>query len=102
MMEIACDLNAISAEERPEHVRLARSLFYEGRGEAHELENGYSFRFQAESSTLAELAQFVANERLCCPFWTFTIGVEAGNGPMWLRLTGPDGAKEMLKAEFGG
>ncbi len=99
---IACDLNAISDEERPQHVRLARSLFYDGRGEAQELDDGYIFRFQPESSTLIELAQFVANERLCCPFWTFTIGVDAGNGPMWLRFTGPEGAKETLKAELGG
>jgi|FLYN01.1.fsa_nt_gi hypothetical protein len=101
-MDIACDLNAISEEERPQHVRLARSLFYAGRGEAQELENGYIFRFQPESSTLVELAQFVANERLCCPFWTFTIEVEAGHGPMWIRITGPEGAKALLKAEFEG
>ncbi len=97
---IFCDLSAISDEERPAHVRLAQSLFYEGRGEAEELDDGYLFRFQPESSTLLELATFVSNERLCCPFWNFTIGVEPENGPMWIRLIGPEAAKEMMKAEL--
>jgi hypothetical protein len=50
---------------------------------------------------LAVMAEFVANERLCCPFFGFEIAVERGGGPAWLRITGEGEAKRVLEAEMG-
>jgi hypothetical protein len=44
---------------------------------------------------------FVADERRCCPFITFTITVAADGGPVWLHLTGDAEIKDVIRAEFG-
>jgi hypothetical protein len=49
---------------------------------------------------LLALAEFVANERLCCPFFGFAITVERGGGPVWLRMTGEREAKSVLEGEM--
>jgi hypothetical protein len=50
---------------------------------------------------LLATAEFVANERLCCPFFEFEITVERADGPVWLRMTGAGEAKRLLEAEMG-
>ncbi|HEY9710052.1 MAG TPA: hypothetical protein V6D48_17730, partial [Oculatellaceae cyanobacterium] len=43
------------------------------------------------------IAKFIENERLCCPFFRFGLDVEPNSGPLWLRLTGGEGVKEILQ-----
>jgi hypothetical protein len=93
---IACDLNAIPSDLRQGHINLTESLF--AQVEAREaLADGYRFRFPA--ALLQTAAQFVSLERLCCPFFTFNLDVS--DDRLWLRLTGPEGTKELLEIEFG-
>ena len=94
----ACDLTAMTADERKEHLRTAAYLFGEAVQESEELSQGYAFRFAAGDYPV--VAAFVTNERLCCPFLTFTVEVTAQQGPVWLRLTGPAGVKDFLLAEL--
>jgi hypothetical protein len=49
-----------------------------------------------------KIAEFVSNERLCCPFLEFTLNVIADEEPVSLSLTGPAGTQEFLRAEFDG
>ena len=70
--------------------------------ETEELPHGYALRFATEEDRLPSLAEFIAGERRCCPFLSFALEVEAGGGPTWLRLTGPEGVKEFLREELGG
>jgi len=35
-------------------------------------------------------------ERLCCPFLPFTIITEPELGPLWLEITGPDEARDLI------
>jgi len=95
---IACDLTAIPADEREAHETLARQLFFEAVPERHELADGFAFQFRADQYPL--LAAFIANERLCCPFFSFTLEVTPARGPIWLRVTGGDGVKEFIQSEF--
>lgn len=95
---LACVPGAIPAEERAAHFALAAELFGDAAQERRELEDGYTFRFHAVR--LAEVMRFVASERLCCPFLEFGITVSPGDGPVWLRLTGPDGTRAFLAAEL--
>jgi hypothetical protein len=95
---LACDLTAIPAEAREAHERLARRLFFEAVPEREELPNGYAFQFQADQYPL--VVAFIANERLCCPFFRFTLEVPPAQGALWLRVTGEDGVKEFVQAEF--
>jgi hypothetical protein len=95
---IACDLAAIPAGEREAHESLARQLFFEAVPEGEELTDGYAFRFRAEQ--YPPLVAFIANERLCCPFFRFTLELTPAQGPIWLRITGGDGVKEFIGSEF--
>ena len=69
--------------------------------EVRELEDGYAFRHSADGGVLLAIAQFVANERICCPFFEFGISVGRGGGPVWLRMSGEGEAKRVLEAEMG-
>ena len=97
---LACNLNALSPTERSRHGEVGAILFA-AVVETHELPDGYGFRLSPESSMLALATEFISRERLCCPFFTFVLELTPGGGPLWLRLTGPEGVKELLFAELG-
>jgi hypothetical protein len=46
---------------------------------------------------LHNVIAFVANERLCCPFFTFTLVI---GEQFWLELSGTPEVKAYIKAEF--
>jgi hypothetical protein len=93
---LACDRTAIPGDVREEHVVSAPQLFALAQ-ELQELPNGYTIRFQNDPGRLISIAKFIENERLCCPFFNFGLDVEPNNGPLWLRLTGGEGVKEILQ-----
>jgi hypothetical protein len=95
---IACAPGAIPAGERAEHFALAARLFTEAAISRTPLSNGYEIKFPAE--TLISVAQFVTNERLCCPFMRFDIEMQAGNNVLVLRMTGPAGTRDVIDAEL--
>ena len=94
----ACELKAIPAEQRPVHLRTAQQLFQSVRL-IRELVDGYAFQLNDEPDALMEAALFISRERLCCPFFTFALTVEAEGG-LWLHLTGREGVKEFVRAEI--
>jgi len=89
-------LNAIPAQQRQGHIALTELLFAQVE-ERQALADGYAFRLPA--ALLQTAAQFVSLERLCCPFFSFNL--EVNDDRLWLKLTGPEGAKELLETEFG-
>jgi CHASE1-domain containing sensor protein len=99
-MDLACNLNALTSEQRQERAELAK-LIQAQTQELQELSNGYAFRLPSSSTLFLELAEFVHLERHCCPFFKFELELEANEGPLWLRITGPEGSKEFMKTEVG-
>ena len=97
-LPIACDLTAIVADERGAHMARATQLVMHAYAERQELPNGYAWRFSAEQYD--EVARYVANERRCCPFFTFTVEVAPAGGPVWLRVTGDETIKAYLQSEL--
>ncbi len=97
---LACDFTAMNAEQRERYRALRRRLSGDFR-EARELEDGYAFRHSSEADVLIALAEYVSLERLCCPFFDFAIEVGHDGGEVWLRMTGPEGAKEILEDARG-
>jgi len=97
---IACNPAALTAEERERRRALIGRLRADAK-EVRELEDGYAFRHSPDGDVLLAIAEFVANERLCCPFFDFTLTVERGGGPVWLRMTGEEEAKQVMEAEMG-
>ena len=97
---VVCDRSALTAEQRERHGDLRRQLREDVR-EAVELENGYAFGHSPDGAVLLAVAEFVALEHLCCPFFEFGITVGRDGGPVWLRMTGEGEAKRVLEAEVG-
>src|SRR5215203_1451960 len=97
---IACNWSALTAAQRERQRSLYRRLRADVE-EVLELEDGYAFKHSTDKAMLLAVAEFVANERLCCPFFEFGITVERSGGPVWLRLTGAGEAKRILEAEMG-
>ena len=94
----ACNMKALTKAERAAYPKLVRSLL-SGVEEMRELKDGYAFRFPPTS--LKTAAEWVALERRCCPFFTFSIELARDEGPMWLKVTGPAGVKPFIRVEFG-
>ena len=94
----ACNMSALTKEERAAHEKVSRTLFDAVR-ETKELKNGYAFRLPRES--LVAAAQWVDLERKCCPFFVFEMEVGKDGGPLWLRLTGDSGIKPFIRSELG-
>jgi hypothetical protein len=97
---VACNWAALTAEQRERQRSLYRRLREDVR-EVRELDDGYAFRHSPDRVMLLTVAEFVAYERLCCPFFEFRVSVEPDGGPVWLRITGEGKAKQVLEAEMG-
>lgn len=96
----ACDMSAIPPAERGAHLAAIEEVFGAVR-EIREIPDGYSFRLDSEASWLSKAVDFIAKERLCCPFFGFTLRVEPERGALWLSLTGREGIKPFIRAEIG-
>ena len=99
--QFACNMNAMTKEERARYDVLRRKL-EQAVERVEELENGYTFRLRDASISLEDLAQWVEYEQKCCSF--FGLGVEASpqKGPIALRVTGEPGVKDFIRMEFAG
>jgi hypothetical protein len=64
------------------------------------LDAGYKLRFAPDGGLLPRLAEFVEQERQCCPFLQFTMTVEPATGPIHLTITGPEGINAFLENAF--
>jgi hypothetical protein len=95
----ACNLNTLTAVERADHQQLTRRL-----GEAvvrtTEVADGYAFEIDAQRMSVTDLAAWTAFEQRCCPFFDFALELRRESGPLTLRLTGRDGVKTFIQAEF--
>ena len=65
-----------------------------------ETEKGYEFQFSPGDVSLAELAEWVVAESKCCPFFDFHMDLEREGKLVCLRLTGEEGIKAFIRAEF--
>ena len=94
-----CNIKALTPTERAHHKQLTEKLIA-ARKDIVETQKGYEFQFTPANVTLAELADWVAAEGKCCPFFDFHIDLERAGSLLCLRLTGEDGIKPFIRAEF--
>jgi hypothetical protein len=59
-------------------------------------------RDTADAKTFAIVSERIGNERLRCPFFKVDIHVGDTSTPIALRITGQEGVKQFIKAEFSG
>ena len=94
---VACTLTDPARRERQEE--LQRKLL-SGLREVLELEDGYALRFPGEPRWVEDLGRLIVFERACCPFLRLELVAEPEEGPVWLKLRGPEGTKEFLARSF--
>lgn len=95
---IVCNPGAIASADRDAHVGVAKDIFSSATIlEIKELASGYGFRLPLETPMLHKVTQFIANERLCCPFFTFTLVV---GEQLWLQLSGTPEVKALIKTDI--
>jgi hypothetical protein len=99
-LPIACDMTALDAAQR-ERQQVLMKNFHASIQETEEMDDGYAFRLEADEAAILAAAEFIAIERLCCPFLTFELAVGAVGEPVWLRISGREGVKRLIEAEFG-
>lgn len=93
---IACDLSAINDHKLDQH-RENGQMVFDAISEIWETPKGYSFKLPANTNDIEKAGAFIARERLCCPFFEFTLTIQPDQQPVWLKLTGRDGVKPYLK-----
>ena len=96
---LACNMDIFTPTERENHLQ-STSALYRSLQNIKETDDGYEFLFPNRSESILGLAEFIANERLCCPFLDFTLTVSPNDTPISLLLTGPEGTKKFLQAEL--
>ncbi len=94
-----CNRNALNPTERAHHKQLTDKLLAT-RTNIVETEKGYEFQFSPSTVSIAELADWVAAEGKCCEFFDFHIDLERQGTLLCLRLTGEEGIKAFIRAEF--
>jgi hypothetical protein len=99
-LPVSCDPSAFpSAESFAAHMAEGRRLLSMAL-ERLELTDGWALRLPNDDGTVLSLAQWIVGERRCCPFFTFSLKCEPSPGGLWMNITGPDGAKDVLRAEL--
>jgi len=94
---LVCNIGALTASQRQRHQVLFQKLAGAYR-EITELLNGYAFSFLHDVSLFQSIAEWITLEHFCCPFVESTLKYQSES--ITLELTGEDGVKEFLKAEF--
>jgi hypothetical protein len=93
---IVCRLDALDPPARARREALWSDLRAQAL-EIREDEDGFSFRFHTDAHAISKLVEFMALERLCCPFLRFEIAVHPDGGPTWLRVGESAQIKAFLK-----
>src|SRR5215213_5215296 len=100
-IHLACNMGVFTPSQREAHVQTTTELIQAVQS-VQDIENGYEVRFPNETEFISKIAEFISNERLCCPFVEFTLNVVSNSELVFLSLTGPLGTQEFLLAEFNG
>jgi hypothetical protein len=96
---LACDRRALSPAQRTRHFDELGPALRKMKKSVHELPDGYEFEFPSDPASLQLVSEWVAGERVCCPFFDITLCLEREGGPVWLRLTGREGVKQFIEVE---
>ena len=93
---LACKLTSAELQVRKATViRELRTLILS----KAELPDGFLYQFASTTANAARVVSFIETESLCCAFFSFESWET--DGKLWLRITGPEGAKEFLQDEVG-
>src|SRR5579863_3421919 len=96
----ACNRAALSAQARKRHFDELSPALRARKKSIREVSHGFEFEFPSDAATFQLVSEWVDGERLCCPFFDIDVHFEREGGSLWLRLTGRDGVKQFIRADF--
>jgi len=96
---IVCQLGVFSADERRRYQGV-RAKIDAAVTSFMEIDQGYEFQLPGEDTMLALVAQWIALERRCCPFFEFTVAIGASDSSIRVSLTGSPEVKLFLESEL--
>jgi hypothetical protein len=96
---IICIPSALTHEQRARATEL-RARLAGATSNVREESDGYAYAYAADPELLRMLGEWIGLERLCCPFLTFEVRWPSGDDAPTLRLSGPEGVKDFLRAEM--
>lgn len=94
---LACDLTALTSEQRTRHRAMTKRLLEHAT--MKELPDGFAFSIDRARIPVPDLAEWVADEARCCPGVDFQLELPAF-GPLTLRLVGGEDVKKFIRAEI--
>jgi hypothetical protein len=94
-----CDLSKLMPADRVRLQEIAGKLAAD-RPTVRELPDGYAFEFRGDADTFRMVADWLASERLCCPFFDIQIRTTPEGGPITVTLGGRPGTKDFIRLEF--
>ena len=97
-----CNVKALSPAARTRHFDELGPALRSARMAVRELPDGYAFQLPADAATLALVAEWIAGERACCPFFDIAMTFDREGGPFWLLITGRPGTKDFIKLDAPG
>jgi hypothetical protein len=95
---LACNMNALTKEQRARHETVTKGLLQHATRK--DLAEGFLFTIDRAHVSVAELAEWVADESRCCPAVDFHVELPAF-GPLTLRMDGGADVKQFIAAELG-
>jgi hypothetical protein len=95
---LACNMNALSKEQRTRHLAVTRRLLEHATRK--DLASGFLFTIDRTQVSVAEMAEWVADESRCCPAVDFRLELPAF-GLLTLRMDGGADVKRFIAAEIG-
>ena len=98
---LVCNMDVFTPVQRESHIQTTTELI-QSLLSVQKVDNGYEFTLPNESKLISKIADFISNERLCCPFLRFRLNITSNSEPISLSLTGPIGTQEFLREEFNG
>ena len=95
-LPVACDPGTFASKDAFSlHLAEGRRLLSMAL-EKRELADGWALQLPNDDAMLLSFARWTVDERRCCPFLTFVIEREPEPGALWVRITGPAEAKQVL------
>lgn len=95
----ACNRLGLNTQQRKRHFDELGPMLLARKKGVRELANGFEFEFPSDPATFQLLAEWVAGEHLCCPFFDIDLRQDREDGSAWLRLTGREGVKQFIEAD---
>jgi hypothetical protein len=95
-----CNMDALDETQKKRVIELMQSLRHSMTANK-ELADGYEFKFPATITSVRDIGEYLAYERACCSFLNMELHMPKDSDAVWLRLTGRDGVKDLLREEFG-